>query len=319
MPQYGFKLMVELHGPGELVRQAQLAEETGFDFAGISDHIHPWLDSHPHSPFAWSVLGAIAHATERLELATMVTCPYVRYHPAVVAQMAATIGVMSDGRFSLGVGAGERLSEHVVGRGWPSADDRHEMLRESIEAIKMLWQGGFQSYKGRHITVEDARVYDLPAEPITLFCGASGAQSATLAAEVADGICATDPEGPLVDAFAAAGGDRAKTWAEVPVSYDADVAKARRVARDKLRFSAQGWKVMAELPNPVNFEAATEMVTEDQMAEAVPCGDDPQAVADTVRQFTDAGFEHVAVLPVGDDIEGFCAFFRDKVRPLLAS
>ncbi|CAN5860609.1 LLM class F420-dependent oxidoreductase [soil metagenome] len=317
MPQYGFKLMTELHGPAELLRQAKLAEEAGFAFVGISDHIHPWLDSHGHSSFAWSVLGALAAGTERIGLATMVTCPFVRYHPAVVAQMAATIGVMSNGRFALGVGAGERLNEHVVGRGWPAADERHEMLRESIEAIKALWTGGFQTYRGRHVTVEDARIYDLPAEPIELFCAAGGEEAARLAADVADGLCATDPLPELVEGFVAAGGNRSNTWAEAAMSWDDDEAKARKVAHERLRFSAQGWKVMAELPNPVNFEAATEPVTEDDMADAVPCGNDPQRFAAAVRAYVDAGFEHVAVLPAGDDSEGFIGFWTDKVRPLL--
>jgi G6PDH family F420-dependent oxidoreductase len=317
MPSYGFKLMTELHGPATLLEQARQAEGAGFDFLGISDHIHPWLDSHGHSSFAWSVLGGLATTTERVELVTMVTCPIVRYHPAIVAQMAATIGVMSGGRFRLGVGAGERLNEHVVGNGWPSADVRHEMLEEAIEVLRLLWQGGFQSHRGRHFTVEDAQIYDLPEQPVPIFLAASGDASATLAGEIADGLVAIDPQASIVDTFAEAGGDRSSTWAEVAVSWHPDEAEARRIAHEKLRFSAQGWKVMAELPNPVNFEAATEVVTEEQIAESVPCGNDPKAFAEAVQEFVDAGFEHVAVMPAGDDTEGFLRFWTDEVRPLL--
>jgi G6PDH family F420-dependent oxidoreductase len=317
MPSYGFKLMTEMHGPAALLEQARLAEDAGFDFLGISDHIHPWLDSHGHSSFAWSVLGALARETERAELVTMVTCPIVRYHPVLVAQMAATIGVMSDGRFRLGVGAGERLNEHVVGKGWPPADVRHEMLREAVEVLRLLWQGGFQSHRGTHFTVEDARIYDLPDEPVPVFLASSGAQSAALAGEIADGLVAIDAESSIVDAYADHGGDRNATWTEVAVSWHPDEDEARRIAHEKLRFSAQGWKVMAELPNPVNFEAATEPVTEDAMADAVPCGNDPKRFAEAIGEYIDAGFEHVAVMPAGDDIEGFIGFWSDEVRPLL--
>jgi G6PDH family F420-dependent oxidoreductase len=317
MPRYGFKLMTELHGPAALLEQARRAEDAGFDFLGISDHIHPWLDSHDHAPFAWSVLGALARETERVELVTMVTCPIIRYHPVLVAQMAATIGVMSDGRFRLGVGAGERLNEHVVGRGWPPADLRHEMLREAIEVFRLLWQDGFHSYRGEHVTVEDARIYDRPDDPVPVFVAASGGPSASLAGELGDGLVAIDADSSIIDTYAAAGGDRSSTWTEVAVSWHPDEAEARRIAHERLRFSAQGWKVMAELPNPVSFEAATEPVSEDQVAEAVPCGNDPKPFVEAIQEYADAGFEHIAVLPAGDDIEGFIRFWTEKVRPLL--
>ncbi len=297
MPRYGYKLMTELHGPAALLDQARMAEDAGFSFVGLSDHFHPWLESHGHSSFAWSVLGALARETERVDIVTMVTCPILRYHPALVAQQAATIGVMSDGRFHLGLGSGERLNEHVVGKGWPPADVRQEMLAEAIDVLRLLWQGGFRSYRGRHVTVEDARIYDLPDEPVPIYVAASGYQSASLAGEVADGLVAIDAEPSIVDDYADAGGDRRSTWTEVAVSWHADEAEARRIAHERLRFSAQGWKVMAELPNPVNFEAATEVVTEDQIAEDVPCGNDPKAFVTAISKYLDAGFHNVAVLP----------------------
>jgi G6PDH family F420-dependent oxidoreductase len=166
MPRFGYTLYCEGNGPGDLVRQAVAAEQAGFEFAAISDHFHPWLPSQEHSPFAWSVLGAVAHATDRIELATMVTCPIMRYHPAIVAQMAATTAVLSVERFTLGLGAGERLNEHVVGAGWPPVDVRHEMLREAIVIMRRLWAGGYVTHRGDHFTVEDARVFDLPETPI---------------------------------------------------------------------------------------------------------------------------------------------------------
>jgi len=119
MIKLGYKLMSEEHGPSALVRNAQRAEQAGFDFAAISDHYFPWLEEQGHSPLAWSVLGALANATQRIGLITSVTCPIMRYHPAIIAQGAATMGLLSDNRFTLGLGAGERLNEHVVGAGWP--------------------------------------------------------------------------------------------------------------------------------------------------------------------------------------------------------
>ncbi|MBA2496790.1 MAG: TIGR03557 family F420-dependent LLM class oxidoreductase [Acidimicrobiia bacterium] len=317
MPQYGYKLMSELHGPAALVHQAVRAEEVGFDFAGISDHYHPWLDSQHHSPFAWTVLGAIAQATEQLRLVTMVTCPYGRYHPAVTAQMAATMAVLSDGRFVLGVGSGELLNEHVTATPWPSADHRHEHLREALEAMRALWSGGVHSYHGRHVTVDDARLYDLPDEQVPVAVAASGPASAALAADLGDGLVSTDPDAAVVGAYVGAGGDRSATWAEVPLSWDPDTDAARRIAHERFRFGALGWKVMPELPNPVNFEAATAHLTVEQASADIACGPDPKVHADAVRAYLDAGFEHVAVLPVGDDLEGFLRFWTDAVRPLL--
>ena len=130
--------MCELHDPRALVGQARRAESAGFDFVTISDHFHPWLYSHGHSPYAWSVLGGVAATTERVRMMTLVTAPIIRYHPAIVAQAAATIAVMSDNRFSLAIGAGERLNEHVTGARWPSIPERHEMLAEAIDIFRSL-------------------------------------------------------------------------------------------------------------------------------------------------------------------------------------
>jgi G6PDH family F420-dependent oxidoreductase len=191
------------------------------------------------------------------------------------------------------------------------------MLREAVEVLRLLWQGGFQSHRGTHFTVEDTRIYDLPDEPVPVFIAASGSESAALAGEVADGLVAIDADSSIVDAYAQNGGDRSSTWTEVAMSWHADEHEARRIAHERLRFSAQGWKVMAELPNPVNFEAATEPVTEDAIAEAVPCGNDPKRFVEAITEYADAGFEHIAVLPAGDDTQGFIRFFTDEVRPLL--
>ena len=319
MTSYGYTLMGEGHDPRALVRNAVRAEEAGFDFLVFSDHYHPWLPSQQHSPFVWSVLGAVATATERVELATMVTCPIIRYHPAIIAQAAATTGVLSEGRFTLGLGAGERLNEHVVGAGWPPADVRHEMLAEAVDVMRLLWSGEYVSHRGKHFTVEDARIFDLPDETIPIFVAAGGPEAARLAAAAGNGVCATEPDASLVEAYRDAGGGATDTWGQIPLSWHRDEEQAVVRAHDQFRFGVAGWKVMAELPNPVSFEAATATVRPEDVAANVPCGPDPTAHASGIRAYADAGFERVAVVDVGEDQEGFFRFWTDELRPALGS
>ena len=245
----GYKLATEAFDPAELIRQAVLAEEAGFDFVEMSDHYHPWLEAQGHSAFTWSVLPVIAAKTERIGLATGVTCPSVRYHPAIIAQAAATMALVSDGRFTLGVGAGERLNEHVVGLGFPGERIRHERFREALEIIRLLWRGGYQSYQGKHLQLEDARVFDLPGELPVIAVAASGPVSARIAAELGDGLFATEPDGDLVSSWRNLGGG-GPAYAEMPLAWAADEDKAAQAVLDKSRFALTGWKVMAELPQP---------------------------------------------------------------------
>src|SRR5574340_16214 len=252
----GYKLAAEAFGPDELVRQALAAHEGGFDFVEISDHFHPWLDAQGHSPFAWSVLAVIAARTDTLGLVTGVTCPTVRYHPAIIAQAAATTALVSHGRFALGVGSGERLNEHVVGRGFPAIRERQRMLREALDIIRLLWSGGYHSYDGRYLQLEDARLFDLPDTPPPLVVAAGGPASATLAAEAGDGLFATEPSGDLVDRYHAGGGSGPR-YAEMSVAWAPDREQAADAAWTTNRWGPTGWKVMSELPNPMNFEAAS--------------------------------------------------------------
>jgi G6PDH family F420-dependent oxidoreductase len=312
MTKFGYSLMCELHHPNALLAQARRAEEAGFDFLTISDHIHPWLYSHEHSPYAWSVLGALAAQTSDIELVSLVTCPTVRYHPAIVAQKAATIAAMSGGRFRLGLGAGENLNEHVVGKPWPPAHIRHEMLEEAIDIIRTLLGGGYHSYNGEYFTVDDARIFTLPDEPPPIYVAASGPASIALAARVGDGMIATEPKADLVRAF-----DNAKPkLGQLAVSYDDDEVRARRLAHGVFRFAATGWKVQSELPNPINFEAATAFVREEDVAELIPCGADPERHVAAIKRWTDAGFDHVAIVSVGDPNRFFRAW-ETELRPRL--
>jgi G6PDH family F420-dependent oxidoreductase len=314
MPKFGYTLYCEGNPPKDLVRQAVAAEEAGFDFLVISDHYHPWLTSQSHSAFAWSVLGAVAHATDRIELATMVTCPIMRYHPAIVAQMAATVAVLSDERFTLGLGAGERLNEHIVGLGWPPVDVRHEMLREAVQVIRQLWDGGYVSHRGEHFVVEDARVFDLPRRRIPTYVAAGGPRAAELAADIADGVCATEPDERIVSGFLAAGGDPGGTWGQVVLAWADDDETGLADAHAQFRFATGGWKVQSELPNPVNFDAATQTIAPADLAEVIPAGPDVDRHAAAVRAFVDAGFEHIAVAYPGSDVAGFMRFWSDRLR-----
>ena len=312
--QIGYKLAAEAFDPAELIRQASRAEEAGFDFVEISDHFHPWLDNQGHSPFAWTVLGAIAAKTERIGLATGVTCPTVRYHPAIIAQAAATLALVCEGRFTLGIGAGERLNEHIVGRGFPDATVRHQMLREALEIIRLLWRGGYRSYEGRHLQLSDARVFDLPKELPVIAVAASGEASAQLAAALGDGLFATEPKEQIIQHYSGAGG-KGPRYAEVPMAWAPDEHTAAQAALETSRWAVTGWKVMSELPNPANFEAASATVREDDILAQFACGPDVSRYLEVAQQFVDAGFDHLVMQNAGPDPDGFIEFFQSELEP----
>ena len=313
----GYKLSSEEFGPSELVHNAVRAEEAGFEFALISDHFHPWTDAQGQSPFVWSVIGGIAHATSSLVVGTGVTCPTIRMHPTLVAQAAATCAAMMEGRFFLGVGTGENLNEHIVGARWPAIDVRQAMLEEAVAVIRQLWQGGYQDHHGRHYTVENARLYTLPAEPPEIMVAASGKKSAELAGRIGDGLVCTSPEPELVRAFEGAGGKGKPRYAELTVCWAKDEKAARKTAHRQWPTAAMTGPLTTELPLPAHFEAAAEMVTEDAIAEEVPCGPDPKRHLDAIREYAKAGFDHLCIHQVGPDQEGFMRFYAREILPKL--
>ncbi|MER7222655.1 LLM class F420-dependent oxidoreductase [Streptomyces rubradiris] len=303
MVQIGYTMMTEQAGPRDLVEHVVGAEEVGFDFSVISDHYFPWLRAQGHASYAWSVLGAAAQATSRIPLMTYVTCPILRYHPAIVAQKAATVQLLSEGRFRLGLGAGENLNEHVVGGGWPPVDVRHEMLEESVRIIRALFEGGHVTHHGQHYDVESARLWDLPEQAPPIGIAVSGDQSCELAGQLADLVIATEPKAGLLEAFDRHGGGGKPRVGQLPVSYDPDRDTAVKRAHSQFRWFGLGWKVNAELPHPDSFEAATQFVTEDDVASSIPCGDDPEAFVEAVRPYAEAGFGEIALVQIGGDAQ----------------
>jgi G6PDH family F420-dependent oxidoreductase len=295
--------MCEQSGPVELVRDAARAERAGFEFEVISDHYSPWLDSQGHAPNAWATLGAIANATERVDLMTYVTCPIMRYHPAVVAQQAATVDLLSGGRFLLGLGAGENLNEHVIGKGWPPANVRHEMFAEALEIIRGLFGGDYVDFAGDHFRVDSAKLWDIGDQPPKIGVAISGRQSAGLAGKFADAMIAVEPKSELGDMFDQAGGRGKRRVGQVPICWAPSRDDAIKRAHDQFRWFGGGWKVNAELPGTDAFAGATQFVRPEDVADSIPCGPDVAAHVDAVKEFVDAGFTDVAVVQIGGDAQ----------------
>ena len=313
--ELGYTLSCEEHPPNDLVRNAREAEEAGFAFATISDHFHPWTDKQGQSAFVWSVIGGIAQATERIQLGTGVTCPTIRIHPAIVAQAAATSAVMMNGRFFLGVGTGEELNEHVTGARWPGPEARLEMLEEAIEVMRRLWQGGYQSHRGPHYTVERARIFTLPDEPVPIAVAASQPKAARLAGRLGAALIAVAPDEELVQEFENAGGKGKPRYGQLHVCYADSEELGRKTAHELWPNAAMGGALGQELSTTSHYEAVAELVREEDVAESVVCGPDPERHLDQIRAFEQAGFDHVFVHQIGPDQGGFLRFYSERILP----
>jgi coenzyme F420-dependent glucose-6-phosphate dehydrogenase len=317
MAAIGYTLSCEEFGPRALTAQAVRAERAGFEFAGISDHYHPWVDQQGNSPFVWGVLGAVAEATKQLQLITGVTCPTTRIHPAIIAQAAATATCQLPGRFSLGVGTGENLNEHILGHRWPPVARRQERLEEAIEVIRKLWEGGLVSHYGRHFTVENARVYTLPEELPPILVAVAGERSVDLAARLGDGLIGTSPEAESVEQFRTGGGAGKPTYGQLHVCWAESEAAARKTALEWWPNGAISGSHFLELPLPSHFEEASEYVDEEAIGASIVCGPDPDRHLEAIREYVDAGYDHVYVHQVGPDQDGFFDFYERSVLPAL--
>jgi coenzyme F420-dependent glucose-6-phosphate dehydrogenase len=317
VPELGYSLSSEENGPSELVRLAKAAEDAGFTFALVSDHFHPWIDAQGNSPFVWSVIGGIAEATERIRLGTGVTCPTIRIHPVIIAQAAATSAAMMPGRFFLGVGSGENLNEHILGDKWPAPDERLEMLEEAVEVIRLLWQGGYQTHRGKHYTVEQARIYTLPDRLPEIAVAAAQPNAAELAGRIGDAFIGVAPEAELIEKFEQNSGAGKPRYGHLTVCWAESEDAAKKTAHENWPNAGLEGPLSQELALPAHFEAAAGMVEPDDLAEAMPLGPDPERYLEQIKAFEDAGFDHVYIHQVGPDQDGFIRFATAELMPRL--
>jgi G6PDH family F420-dependent oxidoreductase len=323
MTRFGYTLMTEQSGPRELVSYALAAERVGFDFEVSSDHYSPWLTEQGHASYAWAMLGAVAQATERVELMTYVTCPSMRYHPAVVAQKAATLGLLSDNRFTLGLGSGENLNEHTIGAGWPALETRHEMLAEAIEIIRELHAGELVTFRGEHFDVDSSRVWDLPEQPVRLAVAVAGERAVERFAPMADDLIAVEPKPDVITTWNGTAGapqigpeaGAARAIGQIPICWDPDEKAAVARAHEQFRWFGGGWNVNSDLPTTAGFAAASQFVRPEDVAESIPCGPDLDQIVEAVSAYWEAGFTDVALVQVGD--EGQQRFLDEAAGPLL--
>jgi coenzyme F420-dependent glucose-6-phosphate dehydrogenase len=317
MVKMGYMCLGEEHTPNDMVRYAHLAEESEFEFVMVSDHYHPWITRQGNSPFIWSVIGGIAHATQKITVGTAVTCPTFRIHPAIIAQAAATAGAMLPGRFIFGVGSGENLNEHIIGEHWPPADIRLEMLEEAVDIIRSLWSGKEISHYGNYYTVENAKLFTLPDELPPIYVAAAGSNAAELAGNIGDGLISTSPEEDIVNQFKEAGGKGKPCFGQVTVCWAEDEDQARKTAHECWPNTAIPGALKADLQTPDHFDQAVKLVTEDAVAESVVCGPDKNMHLEAIQEMIDAGFDHVYIHQVGPDQEGFFNFYRQIILPEL--
>jgi coenzyme F420-dependent glucose-6-phosphate dehydrogenase len=312
----GLTVSSEEHPPRRMVEIARLAEEAEFDFISVSDHYHPWVSAQGHSPFVWSVLGAIAEATTSIEVGVGVTCPTVRIHPAILAQAVATTALLLDGRLVWGVGTGEALNEHILGDRWPPYPIRAEMLEEAVSLIHRLWAEDSVTHYGRHYTVEDARILDKPDRTVPVIVSAFGPEAAQLAAKIGDGLWVTGPATEPIDAYREAGGT-GPIYSQITVCWGEDRDEALTTAHELWAFSSLPGQQNQDLPTMLHFEQAVEVISPSDVAETVPCGPDPEPMLEAAREAIEAGVDHLYFHQVGPDQEGFVEAWTSELRPSL--
>jgi coenzyme F420-dependent glucose-6-phosphate dehydrogenase len=315
MASIGYALSSEEHSPLDLVKWAKLAEESGFPYALISDHFHPWVSQQPHSPMVWNVLGGISQTTQKLRIGTGVTCPFQRIHPAIIAQAAATTAAMMPGRFFLGLGTGENLNEHILGDRWPPFPIRLEMLGESIELMKELWKGEMTTHYGEFFTVEDAKIFTLPQELPQIAIAAEGEKAATFAGEVGDALITTSPNKEAVQAFRDAGGKGKPCYGQLTVCWANSEEEAVKTAHHWWPNAAIPKPCSQELRSVDHFDKAAESVTPEQIKEKIICGPDVKKHLEAIREYVEAGLDHVYVHQVGPDQAGFMQFYQKHILP----
>ncbi|RZS89658.1 G6PDH family F420-dependent oxidoreductase [Motilibacter rhizosphaerae] len=314
MPRIGYFLSCEEYSPAQLLEQAKLAEDAGFEALWISDHYHPWNDEQGNSAYVWSMIGAISQVSS-LPITTAVTCPIIRQHPAIVAQAAATAKVLTGGKFTLGIGTGEALNEHILGDQWPNTEVRLEMLEEAVEVMRKLWAGGFVTHHGKHYTVEHAQVYTLPEEPVQVYVSAFGPKALDVAARIGDGYCSTMPDKEVVDTFKQKAGPGKPTQVGYKVCYGEDEEAAVKTAHRLWANEKIPGEAAQVLYSPKQFEQVSELVTEDMVREGTVCGNDVDEHVQQFREYADAGYDEVFIATMGPEYPGFFEFYKSQVLP----
>lgn len=314
MTRYGYFLASEEHSPAELVRQARLAEQAGFEALWISDHFHPWLDEQGQSGFVWSMVGAISQVTS-LPITTAVTCPLIRQHPAIVAQATATSALLTGGRFTLGVGTGEALNEHILGTRWPAAQERLEMLEEAVHLIRELLSGRLITHSGEHYTLETARLYSVPDAPPPIFMSGFGEKAVKLAGRLADGYMSVQPNADLVRLYRESGGEDRPVQGGLKVCWGQDAGQARKTMHRLWPNDEIPGEAAQLLALPRHFRQVSGLISEEMIT--APCGADLTAHIDAITAYTDAGFDEVYISQVGPEQEGFFEFYAEQVLPRL--
>jgi coenzyme F420-dependent glucose-6-phosphate dehydrogenase len=313
--EFGYALSSEEHSPADLVRNARAAEQAGFRFGLISDHIHPWVDAQGHSGFVWSVLGSIAQATSEFRIGTGVTCPMIRIHPAIIAHAAATVACLMPGRFFLGVGTGENLNEHVLGAKWPAPDERLELLEEAVEVMRLLWQGDYQTHRGKHYTVENLRIFDLPDEPIDVAVAAMQPKAAELAGRIGDSLVNVAPKEKIIEKFEESGGKGKPKYGQITVCYAKSKDAAKKTAFEVWPNALVEGSASQELPLPSDFEQLVEGREPDELEDALTLGPDTDQYLEQIKDYDKAGYTHVYFHQIGPDQGAFLEFAQKELLP----
>ena len=319
----GYKASAEQFAPRELVEIAVAAEKHGMETVSVSDHFQPWRHKGGHAPFSLTWMAAVGERTDSITIGTSVMTPTFRYNPAVIAQAFATMGVLYPGRIFLGVGTGEALNEIATGwKGdWPEFKERLGRLREAIELTRKLWTEDRVTYEGEYYQTIDASIYDRPDRPIPIYVAAGGPVVARFAGRVGDGFICTSGKGmelyteQLLPAVAESGRalDR---MIEIKLSYDTDAD----TAKENTRF----WAPLAlskeqkhDITDPIEMEKAADALPIDQIAGRWIVGSDPDKVTTAIKQYIDAGFNHLVFHGPGEDQRRFLELFENDLAPRL--
>jgi coenzyme F420-dependent glucose-6-phosphate dehydrogenase len=315
---FGYHASHEQYAPSGLLEYVRLATESGFDGVLSSDHFHPWLEENGHSGFGWSWLGAAMQCTTACF--GTVCAPGDRYHPAIIAQAAATLAEMFPDRFWLAVGTGEALNEHITGAEWPPKPERQARLVECVEVMRALWRGESVSHRGR-IVVNHARLYSLPPRVPALFGAAVSDATAKWCGAWADGLITTGrpPEemARMLEAFRQGGGEGKPVFVQHVLSWNRFEDEAHAAARDQWRFATLGAEQLWNLQTPADFADATRSATVQQVASKIRVSSDLGRHAGWLNAYADVGVEAVFCLNVGKNQREFIEAFSREVLPVL--